>query len=73
MEKPGKFGHHPDETIDAEVEVERLVGQLTEAQTTLLMVLDLEAVTAPLLNIKEQARYVLKGMGMKTLGCRGVF
>lgn len=62
-EKLSKFGHHPDEIIDAEVEVERLAGLLWEAHAGLIRTLDYRAVTPEGLAIKENSRRVLRETG----------
>lgn len=59
----GKFGHHPDPLIDAEVEVERLQGLLTEAHMALLRGLDYRAATPEGLSIKYDLRDGLRRTG----------
>jgi hypothetical protein len=64
-EKLGKYGHHPDAGIDADVEVERLTGLLTEAHGGLLRALDYRAVTPEGLSIKADVRHALDRTGYK--------
>jgi hypothetical protein len=59
----GKFGHHPDPAIDAEVEVERLQGLLAEAHGGLLRALDYRAATPEGLAIKDDVRDALRRTG----------
>jgi hypothetical protein len=59
----GKFGHHPDPLIDAEVEVDRLLGLLSEAHAGLVRALDYRAVTAEGLAIKADVRDALRRTG----------
>jgi len=56
----GRFGHHPDPVIDAEVEIDRITGNLTVAHTGLLRALDMNVVSPAGLAIKEQIRSALK-------------
>jgi len=58
-EQLGKFGHHPDDLIDAEVEIDRLRGLLTEAHGGLLRALDYNAITENGLAIKADVRSAL--------------
>ncbi|TQV80364.1 hypothetical protein [Denitrobaculum tricleocarpae] len=65
-----KFGHHPDEIIDAEVEIGRLEGLLSEAQAGLIKTLDFRAATPEGLAIKENSRRVLRETGYAgNFGC----
>lgn len=61
--KLAKFGHHPDEIIDAEVEVGRLEGLLAEAHGGLLRALDYRAATPEGLAIKHDVRDALRRTG----------
>jgi len=56
----GKFGHHPDPVIDAEVEIDRISGNLTVAHAGLLRALDMNVVNPEGLAIKEQVRSALR-------------
>ena len=56
----GKYGHHPDCEIDADVEVERLQGLLYEAHAGLLRGLDYCAATPEGLSIKYDLRDALR-------------
>lgn len=62
-EKLAKFGHHPDETIDAEVEIEILQGYLANAHSGLKRALDFRAATPHALDIKAAARRALEMSG----------
>lgn len=62
-EKLGQFGHHPDQTIDAEVEVERLRGLLEEARCGLKVALNFQAAPPHGLAIKNEVRRVLVNVG----------
>lgn len=55
-----QFGHHPDTTIDAEIEVGRLQGLLSEARAGLLRALDFNAASPEGLAIKRDVRSVLE-------------
>jgi len=59
----GKYGHHPDCEIDAEVEIDRLVGLLAEAHAGLLRALDFRAATPEGLAIKRDVRDALRRTG----------
>ena len=59
MEDLGKFGHHPDPLIDAEVEVDRLEGLLCEAHAGLKRALDYRAATPEGLAVKRDIRDTL--------------
>jgi hypothetical protein len=59
----GRFGHHPDELIDYEVEIERLLGLLSEAHGGLLRALDYRAATPEGLAIKADVRDALRRTG----------
>lgn len=61
----GKFGHHPDAVIDAEVECERLAGLLAEAHAGLLRALDFRAATPEGLAIKADVRDALRRTGFQ--------
>lgn len=70
-ESLAKFGHHPDPLIDAEVEIERLVGLLVEAQGGLLRALDFRAATPEGVSIKHDIRDALVRTGFKgEMGCQ---
>jgi hypothetical protein len=58
-----KFGHHPDPTIDAEVEVDRLLGLLSEAHAGLVRALDYRAATPEGMAIKRDVRGALRRAG----------
>jgi hypothetical protein len=62
-EQLGKYGHHPDAEIDADVEVERLTGLLYEAHAGLLRGLDYRAATPEGLSIKYDLRDALRRTG----------
>lgn len=73
-EKLGKYGHHPDAEIDADIEVERLTGQLAEAQAGLVRALDFRTATPEGLSIKSDVRHMLDRTGFKgDLGYRAEF
>ena len=73
-ENLGKFGHHPDETIDAEVEIEILQGRLSDAHTGLLRALDYRAATPEGLAIKGDVRRALEQSGFAgSLGHRAEY
>ena len=59
----GKYGHHPDAAIDADVEIERLTGLLSEAHGGLLRALDYRAATPEGLAIKRDVRDALRRTG----------
>lgn len=59
----GKFGHHPDPVIDAEVECDRLTGLLAEAHAGLLRALDFRTATPEGLAIKADVRDALRRTG----------
>jgi len=61
--KLGKYGHHPDAAIDADVEIERLKGLLAEAHGGLLRALDYRAATPEGLSIKYDVRDALMRTG----------
>ncbi len=63
----GKYGHHPDCEIDADIEVERLQGLLYEAHAGLLRGLDYRAVTPEGLSIKYDLRDTLRRTGFNRL------
>jgi len=70
----GKFGHHPDELIDAQVELDRLQGMLTEAHGALLRALDFRSATPEGLAIKRDVRDALDRTGFKgNMGYRAAF
>jgi len=56
----GKYGHHPESEIDAEVEMGRLIGALTVAKAALLRGLDYRAATPEGLAIKSDLRYAIR-------------
>jgi hypothetical protein len=62
-EQPGKFGHHPDPLIDAEVEIETLQGYLWNAHSGLKRALDYQGVTPRTLGIKADVRRALEMSG----------
>lgn len=67
----GKFGHHPDPAIDAEVEVETLQGYLCNAHGGLKRALDYQGATPASLNIKADVRRALETSGFTgNLGTR---
>lgn len=59
----GKYGHHPDTDIDADVEIQRLKGLLCEAHGGLLRALDYRAATPEGLAIKSDIRNALERTG----------
>ena len=63
MTELGKFGHHPEAEIDAEIEIERLTGQLAEAHAGLRRALDYRAATPEGLSIKFDVRDTLRRTG----------
>lgn len=63
MSELQKFGHHPDPAIDAEVEISRLQGLLSEARGGLFRALDYRAATPNGLNIKNDVRSALERTG----------
>lgn len=64
----GKFGHHPDPLTDAQVEIDRLEGLLTEAKGGLLRGLDYRAATPEGLAIKHDLRDALRRIGVTDFG-----
>jgi hypothetical protein len=62
-EKLGKFGHHPDEAIDSDIEVEILQGYLSNAHDGLKRALDYRAATPDGLCIKADVRRALETSG----------
>ena len=69
-----RLGHHPDPEIDAEVEIERLTGLLSEAHAGLLRALDYRAATPEGLSIKYDVRDTLRRTGFAgNLGTRDQF
>ncbi len=62
-ETVGRFGHHPDGEIDAELEIERYRGLLSEAHAGLLRALDYRAATPEGLAIKGDVRDALRRTG----------
>ncbi len=65
MSEPlGKYGHHPDCEIDADIEVERLQGLLYEARAGLFRGLDYRAATPEGLSIKYDLRDALRRTGL---------
>jgi hypothetical protein len=71
MNEPlGKYGHHPDDLIDAQVELDRLTGLLAEAHGGLLRALDYRAVTPEGLAIKADIRDALRRTGVTDFGLR---
>lgn len=63
MEQLGRYGHHPDPLIDAEVEIDRLQGALVSAHAGLLRSLDYRAATPQGLGIKADVRWALQESG----------
>ena len=61
----GKFGHHPDPEIDAEIEIGRLQGALAVTHAGLLRALDYRAATPQGLSIKRDVRWALGESGYK--------
>lgn len=61
----GRFGHHPDPAIDAEVECDRLTGLLAEAHAGLLRALDFRAATPEGLAVKQDVRDALRRTGFQ--------
>lgn len=59
----GRFGHHPDQEIDSEVEIDRLQGLLCEAQAGLVRALDFRTATPEGLSIKADVRDTLRRTG----------
>lgn len=59
-EKLGRFGHHPEPLIDAEIEAQRLVGLLANARIGLEQALGYRAVTPHGLYIKGCIRDAIK-------------
>lgn len=69
-----RFGHHPDPEIDAEIEIDRLIGLLSEAHAGLLRALDYRAATPEGLAIKHDVRDALKRTGFAgAMGTRAEF
>jgi hypothetical protein len=62
MEKLGKFGHHPDDLIDAQVEVDRLTGLLAEAMAALGRASEYRAVTPNGISIRHTVLYTLSNL-----------
>lgn len=58
-----KYGHHPDQEIDYEIEIERLLGLLSDAQCGCLRALDYRAATPEGLSIKYDVRHMLERSG----------
>ena len=68
----GKFGHHPDALIDAQVELDRLEGLLCEAHGGLLRALDYRAATPEGIAIKNDVRDCLRRTGFQgEMGVQG--
>lgn len=63
--KLGKFGHHPDPMIDAEIECDRLTGMLAECQAGLLRALDFRTASPEGLAIKADVRDTLRRTGFQ--------
>jgi hypothetical protein len=69
-----RFGHHPDPLIDFGVEIDRLLGLLSEAHVGLLRALDYRAATPEGLAIKYDVRDTLRRTGFTgALGERAEF
>lgn len=62
-EQTGRYGHHPDPGIDAEVEIDRLQGALAAAHAGLLRGLDFRAASPEGLAIKHDIRWTLSESG----------
>lgn len=58
-----QFGHHPEEVIDACIEVERLQGLLAEAHGGLIRALDFRTATPEGLSVKADVRNALQRTG----------
>jgi hypothetical protein len=58
-----RFGHHPDPLIDHAVEIDRLIGLLSEAHAGLIRALDYRAATPEGLAIKKDVRDALRRTG----------
>lgn len=70
----GRFGHHPDAEIDSNIEIERLIGLLSEAHAGLVRALDYRAATPEGLAIKYDVRDALRRTGYTgNLGVRENF
>lgn len=70
----GKFGHHPEQEIDSEVEIDRLKGLLAESHAGLVRALDYRAATPEGLSIKHDVRDTLERTGFTgSLGYRASF
>ena len=61
----GRFGHHPEPLIDAEVECDRLMGLLAEAHAGLLRALDLRTETPEGQAVRADVRDALRRTGYK--------
>lgn len=73
-EKLGKYGHHPDQEIDTEIELSRMDGLLAEAHGGLLRALDYRAATPEGLAIKYDVRDTLRRTEFKgDMGYRAEF
>ncbi|MGI9489307.1 MAG: hypothetical protein ACR2RF_26150 [Geminicoccaceae bacterium] len=59
-EKLGRFGHHPEPLIDAEIEAQRMAGLLATARVGLEHALGYRAVTPNGLYIKGCVRDAIK-------------
>lgn len=59
----GRFGHHPDQEIDSNIEIERLQGLLSEARAGLVRALDYDAATPKGLSIKADVRDTINRIG----------
>jgi hypothetical protein len=59
----GRFGHHPDPLIDAEVEIDRLQGLMAEAHAGLIRALDYRAATPEGLAIRHDVLDALRRAG----------
>lgn len=74
MEALGRCGHHPDQEIDYEIEIDRLTGLLAEAHGGLLRALDYRAATPEGLSIKHDVRHTLAVTGFRgSMGHRAEF
>ena len=57
--KLGKYGHQPDQGLDADVEVDRLRGALVEAQAGLSRASEYRAVTPNAMSIRKTVLWAL--------------
>jgi hypothetical protein len=70
----GRFGHHPVQVIDNQIEIDRLNGLLSEAHAGLIRALDYRAATPAGLAINRDIRDTLRRTGFTgNLGERAEF